>query len=267
MEIPPDLQERTNNLLLELGTELDKDAANQFISIRSAIYYGEISLPGIDPQVVMRPASPNADEFWEKFCALDSEHSPGNETMPSNHDLDDILNQPLDSTGSVSNKSSPDFDGQGSHSKADLDIPLCQRCTCEKCKKLPKYARRKKGKHASLETVASLFPRTNLVNILDKYWEMLQVHGLFVDQSREPFQWSNAINSPVYVQRRQYHLILRKLETDDDLQQWRRFVAEYRTLEGYHECTEGTILRFPSLPAQQCHLRELRCSSYLDLHA
>lgn len=41
--------------------------------------------------------------------------------------------------------------------------------------------------------------------------------------------------SPVHVQRRQYHLILRKLETDDDLQQWRRFVAEYRTLEGYHE--------------------------------
>jgi hypothetical protein len=25
------------------------------------------------------------------------------------------------------------------------------------------------------------------------------------------------------------------LETDDDLQQWRRFVAEYRTLEGYNE--------------------------------
>jgi hypothetical protein len=28
---------------------------------------------------------------------------------------------------------------------------------------------------------------------------------------------------------------LRKLETDNDLQLWHRFVAEYRTLEGYNE--------------------------------
>ena len=96
---------------------------------------------------------------------------------------------------SVSYESSPALDGQGSHSEANLDIPLCQRCTCEKCKKLQQRARRKRGKHASLETVASLFPRTDLVNILDKYWEMLQVHGLFADQSREPFQWSNAARS------------------------------------------------------------------------
>jgi hypothetical protein len=55
---------------------------------------------------------------------------------------------------------------------------------------------------ASLETLASLFPWPDLINILDKYWEILKVYGLFVDQSREPFQWSNAINSPVHVQRR-----------------------------------------------------------------
>ena len=79
------------------------------------------------------------------------------------------------------------------------------------------------------------------MNILDKYWEILKVHGLFADQSREPFQWSNAINSPVHVQRRQYHLILRKMETDDDLQHWRRFVAEYRTLEGYDEKKDGLV--------------------------
>jgi DNA-nicking Smr family endonuclease len=30
-------------------------------------------------------------------------------------------------------------------------------------------------------------------------------------------------------------LILQKLETDDDLQLWRRFVAEYQTLKGYNE--------------------------------
>jgi hypothetical protein len=155
--------------------------------------------------------------------------------MSSNHDLDEILGPSLDSTESVSYGSSPPLDDQGSHSEADPDIPMCQRCDCEKCKKLQERATRKRDKRASLEIVAGLFPRPDLINILDKYWEILKVHGLFADQSREPFQWSNAINSPVNVQRREYHLILRKLETDDDLQQWRRFVAEYRTLEGYNE--------------------------------
>lgn len=113
--------------------------------------------------------------------------------IPSNHDLDAILEQSPDSTGSNSNESSLLFDDQGSHFEADL--PLCQRCTCEKCKKLQERAQRKRGKHASLETVASLFPRSDLMNILEKYWEMLKVHGLFADPSCEPFQWSNAINS------------------------------------------------------------------------
>jgi hypothetical protein len=49
--------EETNNLLLHLESELGKDAANQFILIRSAIYYGDNSLPGIDPQLVMGPGS------------------------------------------------------------------------------------------------------------------------------------------------------------------------------------------------------------------
>ncbi len=49
MEISPYLQERTNDLLLELKSELGKDAANQFILTRSAIYYRDNGVPGIDP--------------------------------------------------------------------------------------------------------------------------------------------------------------------------------------------------------------------------
>jgi hypothetical protein len=70
---------------------------------------------------------------------------------------------------------------------------------------------------------------------LDKYWETLKLYGLFLDQSGKPFKWSAEVNCPVYVQQRQYHLILRHLETEDDLQQWRRSIAEYQTLEGYNE--------------------------------
>lgn len=85
-------------------------------------------------------------------------------------------------------ESSPPSNDQGFNSEADLAIPLCQRCTCEKCKKLQERAKRKRDKRSSLETVARLFPRPDLINILDKYWEILKVHGLFADQSREPFQ-------------------------------------------------------------------------------
>jgi hypothetical protein len=188
MEIPPHLQERTNDLLLELESELGKDAANQFILIRSAIYYGDNGLPGIDPQVVMGPGSPNGDDSWKYAFTQNSDYSPGSVSMWSNHDLDEILGPSLDSTGSVSYGSSPPLDDQGSHSEADPDIPMCQRCDCEKCKKLQERATRKRGKLVSLEIVASLFPRPDLINILDKYWEILKVHGLFADQSREPFQ-------------------------------------------------------------------------------
>lgn len=231
MEIPPLLQERTNNLLPELKSELGKDASNQFILINSAIHYGDNDLPGIDPQVVMGPGSPNGDDSWKHAFTQNSDYSPGNVWMSSNHDVDEILDPSLDSTRGVTYGSSPPLDNQGSHSEADPNFPMCQRCHCEKCKKLPERAKLKRGKRASLESVARLFPRPDLINILDKYWEILKVHGLFADRSREPFQCSNAINSPVHLQRREYHLILRKLATDNDLQQWRRFVAEYRTLE------------------------------------
>ncbi|KAH7378923.1 hypothetical protein BKA64DRAFT_714098 [Cadophora sp. MPI-SDFR-AT-0126] len=123
-----------------------------------------------------------------------------NVSLSSNHDLDEILEPSLHSTGSVSYGSSPPLDDQSSHSEAEPDLPMCKRCDCEQCKK---RAKRKRGKTASIETVGNLFPRPDLINILDKYWEVLQAHGLFADQSREPFQWSDATNGPVHVQRRQ----------------------------------------------------------------
>lgn len=110
MEIPPHLQERTNDLLQELGSELGKDAANQFISACSAIYYGDNSLPCIDPQVVIGPSSPGGDDSWMCDFTQNSDYSPENVSISSNHDLDNILDPSLDSTGSVSYGSSPPLD-------------------------------------------------------------------------------------------------------------------------------------------------------------
>jgi hypothetical protein len=64
-EIPAQLQGRTNDLLLELRSELGKDAANQFVSIRSAVYYRDNGPPSVDPQALVGPGSPNTDESLE----------------------------------------------------------------------------------------------------------------------------------------------------------------------------------------------------------
>ena len=72
-----------NDLLQELRSELGKDAANQFILIRSAVCYGDNGTE-IDPQVLMVSGSPNADESWQNDFTQDSDYSPGNVTMSSN---------------------------------------------------------------------------------------------------------------------------------------------------------------------------------------
>ena len=165
MEIPPHLKQRTQDLLQELGSEVGKDAANQFISECSAIYYRDNDLPVIDPGVIMGPGSPGGDDSWQYDFTQDSD--PGNVSLPSNHDLDEILEPSLHSKGSVSYGSSPPLDDQSAHSEAPPDVPMCKRCNCEQCKK---RAKRKRGKTASIETVASLFPRPDSIDILDKYW-------------------------------------------------------------------------------------------------
>ena len=130
-----------------------------------------------------------------------------------------------------------DIDSEGDTVMIQHGKPLCQLCTCEACKKRQDRAKKKEmgKKPNSLYNIAKAFPREDLFDILDKYWLTLQVHGLYPDQSCERFQWSVDINGPASVQRRQYHLILRHLRKEDELHPWRRFVAEYKTLEGYNE--------------------------------
>ena len=86
-----------------------------------------------------------------------------------------------------------------------------------------------------MDVMAKQFPRKDLIDFFDKYWEVLKFHGLFSNQSGKPFEWSAEVNCPAYVQRRQYHLILRYLQKEGDLQQWRRSIAEYQTVKGYDE--------------------------------
>lgn len=231
IEIPAQLQERTDLLLQELRARLGKDAANRFVLMRSAIYYINEIPRGVDPQELAREDSSYTDESWKFDFTYDSDHRVRDTITSSNEELDNLLGS----------------------SRLELvqPIPLCTQCTCEKCKKRRVRAGQRVKKQGSLDVILGQFPRTDLIDILAKYWETLKVRGLFSDQPQESPRWSKLNNSPVHVQRLRYHLILRKLEIEDDLHCWRRFVAEHRILEGYNDFhREATTQRINGMQAR-----------------
>jgi len=286
MDIPAELQERTDNLLQELQSELGKHGANQFVLMRTAIHFEENT--SVNPRELMNTGSPSTEDFWDQYMlsppADDSD--PSSKYATSNKDLDEILgllpargdntssiSSPVDScrlsseanqdtssistpvdscslsseanqdTNSISGTPKTDQDmplckrcnSRSLSFEADQDIPLCKRCNCEECKKRQDRAKKKGKKQATMDVMAKQFPRKDLIDFFDKYWEVLKFHGLFSNQSGKPFEWLAEVNCPAYVQRRQYHLILRYLQKEGDLQQWRRSIAEYQTVKGYDE--------------------------------
>ena len=58
------------------------------------------------------------------------------------------------------------------------------------------------------------------------------MEGVFAIPSRQVFTWTLKGNSE-QVRRLHHHLILRHLDVEDDLHQWRRSIAEMRNLDGY----------------------------------
>jgi len=75
-------------------------------------------------------------------------------------------------------------------------------------------------------------PRSNLLDYLKTYWDTLKVEGIFAMPSRQVFTWTLE-GSSEQVRRLHHHLILRHLDVEDNLHQWRRSIAEMRNLDGY----------------------------------
>jgi hypothetical protein len=80
--------------------------------------------------------------------------------------------------------------------------------------------------------VVQNLPRRNLLHCLKTHWDIVKVEGIFAMPSRQVFTWTLEGNSK-QVRRLHHHLILRHLDVEDDLHQWRRSIAEMRNLDGY----------------------------------
>ena len=83
-----------------------------------------------------------------------------------------------------------------------------------------------------LEAFVEKIPRRNLLDCLAIHWEAMGTDGIFAMPSRQVFTWTLEGNSK-QVRRLHSHLVLRHLDTEHDLYQWRRSVAELRNLDGY----------------------------------
>lgn len=83
-------------------------------------------------------------------------------------------------------ESNSPFDSRSLSFAAHQDIPLCKCCNCKTCKRRLDRAKKKGKKQVSLDAVAKQFPREDLIDFSDKYWETLKLYGLFSDQSGEP---------------------------------------------------------------------------------
>lgn len=75
-------------------------------------------------------------------------------------------------------------------------------------------------------------PRRDLLDCLKIHWEAMKTEGIFTIPSREVFTWTLDGNS-TQIHRLHYHLVLRHLDVEHDLYQWRRSIAELRNLNGY----------------------------------
>jgi hypothetical protein len=128
MEIPAELQERTNILFQELSSKLGKYSANEFVLMRTVIHFEDNESSVINPQGLMNRDNSSIEDLWDRDVSSSPADDPGVREATSNKDLYEILGQPSDSTF-----------------EANQDKPMCKRCTCKTCKKRLDRAK-KKGK-------------------------------------------------------------------------------------------------------------------------
>ena len=104
---------------------------------------------------------------------------------------------------------------------------------CERCLGSTIRPRRGKSDNASLAVVVQSLPRSDLLDCLGNHWQVLTRDGIYAMPSSEICTWT-VESSSEQTRRLQYHLILRHLDVEDDLHQWRRSIAERRNLAGYN---------------------------------
>lgn len=206
-EVPQHLRQRLAEVIYELRNAIGREAAKTYLT---RISNGESV-----------EVESGADGSWMEFINEDCVTKASTPSYPTPSSPAMEVEEPPLKTA----QSGIDADWYCSASSPRLVSP-------EHCGKSRTPLKGERFERETLEAVVHCLPRSNLLECLETYWETLKVEGIFAMPSREVFTWDMK-GSPEQVRRLRHHLILRHLDVDHDLHQWRRSIAEMRNLDGY----------------------------------
>lgn len=212
-EVPQQLRQRLAEVINELRNAIGREAAEAYLTRISNIESVE--------------SESGADASWMEFinedCVIDASNPSYRTPLSPAREVDEPLLQTTQSqidTGLYCSALSPQL-------AISASPGLNQHCG-----KSRTYLKRDRSERDTIETVVQGLPRSNLLECLGTHWETLKVEGIFAMPSREVYTWDME-GSSEQVRRLYHHLILRHLDVEHDLHQWRRSIAEMRNLDGY----------------------------------
>ena len=222
-QVPLQIRQRLAEVVQDLKNAVGQQAAKDYLTRISSKDSIEVE-PGAEP----------CDDSWMEFINHECMTDAGSPSYPT----------PLSSCGQIEEATLHRADSHpdaGSRYPASLPQNACletsaRSTTEEGCSKHCQgpTTDSKKGIHNdnTLEAVVEKIPRKNLLDCLAIHWQVMKTDGIFAIPSRQVFTWTLE-GSSKQVRRLHHHLVLRHLDVEHDLYQWRRSIAELRNLDGY----------------------------------
>ncbi len=220
VEVPQHIHERLVAVIGDLRNAVGQEAAKAFL----------VSLTNVE-SVALEPET-TTDSSWMEFI---NEDFMNDSSEPSQSTLSSPFRKTEDrpSRTTVSRRE---------NDKCDPVLPLrtahsptrgTNSGSGEHSQGPEVHEKRRTFDHNIMEAVVQGLPRSDLLDCLERYWQTLTTEGIYVIPSRQVFTWSLE-GSSEQARRLQHHLILRHLDIEDDLYQWRRSIAGRRNLDGYN---------------------------------
>jgi hypothetical protein len=222
-EVPKHIRQRLAAVVDELSNAVGQEAAKAYLT---RIFDIE--------SVESEPGAELCDDSWMEFinedCMTDDASNPSYPTPSSSYEKNEEPLLQMMSSQTEADTSCPEPSPQIANSASPGKGTTTT--LCESCRRSKTHHNRERSEYGTLDAIVQDLPRSNLLDCLRTHWETLKVAGIFAMPSRQVFTWTLK-GSSEQVRRLHHHLILRHLDVEDDLHQWRRSIAEIRNLDGY----------------------------------
>lgn len=221
-EVPQRIQERLVAAINDLRNAVEQEAARAIL-----VSLTNVKSVGFEPEAVI------CDDSWMEFVNEDFMIDAGDPSLstpssPFGQNQDPSLRRTFSQTQAdvCCSAPSPHTANPTSPNRSTTPEP------CKYCRESKARQKRGRSPYNTLEVVVQGLPRSDLLDCLKTHWQTLTVEGIYNMPSCQVLTWILE-GSSEQARRLQHHLILRHLDIEDDLHQWRRSIAERRNLDGY----------------------------------